>query len=259
MRTAKPKPIFRGLTIAAVGDLRRENGSDQWTDPNITRWVTLREGRFVRLDPHAANLSTEVTHVICSEEEFRRRGLLGECSYCYRCLVVHMLFCEEGGRERDGGLLTGCIVKKALRRGRACQIVTLDWLEDCMSASQGKGKRLREEEYSFRRVLEKERQREKRRLEGIKGEEKGVKGVNTSRSLLVVCFAVLGVGWSVADWFRSLPSLSRPYVFSVRGGDDSEGGRSGGEIRSLGEWDFRLLFWVGYPSQVTPFRAFPGN
>ena len=99
-------------------------------------------------------------------------------------------------RERSGGRFAdidiGCIVKRALKRGRACQIVTLDWLEDCMSTGK-KGKRLGEEQYSFRRVLEKERLRERRRLEGIKGEEKGVKGVNTSRSLLVVCGSWCGM------------------------------------------------------------------
>lgn len=49
MRTRKEKPIFRGLTIAAAGDLA-EGGrrSSQWTDTNITRWVELREGKFVR-------------------------------------------------------------------------------------------------------------------------------------------------------------------------------------------------------------------
>ncbi|KAH6841105.1 hypothetical protein B0I37DRAFT_357920 [Chaetomium sp. MPI-CAGE-AT-0009] len=45
MRTRKEKPIFRGLTIAAVGNL---GGSAQWTDANLARWVGLREGRFVR-------------------------------------------------------------------------------------------------------------------------------------------------------------------------------------------------------------------
>lgn len=77
-----------------------------------------------------------------------------------------------------------------------------------MSAGRGKGKRLREEQYSFRRVLEEERRREKRRLEGVKGEEKGVKGVNTSRSfLLLVCCSGCGME---CGWLTGL-DLYRPY------------------------------------------------
>jgi hypothetical protein len=60
-------------------------------------------------------------------------------------------------------------------------------------ATGGKGKRLGEEQYSYRRVLESERRRERRLLEGIKGEEKRVKGVNTSRCLLVVCCSCCGM------------------------------------------------------------------
>ncbi|KAH6627648.1 hypothetical protein F5144DRAFT_514315 [Chaetomium tenue] len=90
MRTRKEKPIFRGLTIAAVGSL---GGSAQWSDANITRWVGLREGRFVRdgvgVDVAAGGSvgadvgegvhgdgGGEVTHVVCTGEEFRRAGRL---------------------------------------------------------------------------------------------------------------------------------------------------------------------------------------
>lgn len=62
------KPIFRGLTIAVVGDL---GGNPSWTDTNITRWVELRKGRFVR------EMSDDVTHVLCSKEEFKRMGPMG--------------------------------------------------------------------------------------------------------------------------------------------------------------------------------------
>ena len=97
MRTRKEKPIFRGLTIAAVGNL---GGSAQWSDANITRWVGLREGRFVR-DGAGMRLGlglglsisagvnigdgevggrgreVEVTHVVCTGEEFKRGGKVG--------------------------------------------------------------------------------------------------------------------------------------------------------------------------------------
>ncbi|KAL2155869.1 hypothetical protein VTH82DRAFT_611 [Thermothelomyces myriococcoides] len=132
MPPAKVKPIFRGLTIAAAGDL---GGSAQWTDTNIARWVSLREGRFVR------EMSDEVTHVVCSSEEFRKgKGL----------------------------------IKMALKSPKTCQIVSLDWLEDSMF----KGRRLDEEPYSHSRALRRERERERRRLMVIKGLEKAVKEVN---------------------------------------------------------------------------------
>ena len=106
MRTRKEKPIFRGLTIAAHGPL---GGSEQWTDTNITRWVTLREGRFVRIGGEAAGgaaekgkgkgngegkengngkgdgkgggegvLGEEVTHVVCSKQVFWGGGRVGK-------------------------------------------------------------------------------------------------------------------------------------------------------------------------------------
>lgn len=73
MRTRKEKPIFRNLTITVAGSLINPNGdgSTQWTDVNIDRWVSLRDGRFVRA------MSDDVTHVVCTAEEFERRGLVG--------------------------------------------------------------------------------------------------------------------------------------------------------------------------------------
>lgn len=194
MRTRKEKPIFRGQTIGAVGDLTRANGSNQWTDTNITRWVTLREGRFIRLDGHAASLREEVTHVVCSKKEFERRGSL-------RKYLLAFTPCSRGL------LIRAYVVKAALKRGKKCQIVTLDWLEDSMN----KRKRLCEDPYSHRKALERERRKEKLRLEVIKGEEKGVKEVNTSMSLPSVLFWLWGGVWLIL--FRSLPFVSRPYFF----------------------------------------------
>ncbi|KAH6624492.1 hypothetical protein B0J18DRAFT_478954 [Chaetomium sp. MPI-SDFR-AT-0129] len=137
MRTRKEKPIFRNLTITVAGSLIDPNGdgSTQWTDINIDRWVTLRDGRFTRA------MTDDVTHVVCTAEEFERRGL---------------------------------VVKEALKRPKTCQIVTLDWLEDSMH----KRKRLDEEPYSHLRALRRARERERKRLMVVKGLEKAVKQVN---------------------------------------------------------------------------------
>lgn len=119
MRARKEKPIFRGLTIAAVGSL---GGSAQWSDANIARWVGLREGRFVREGAGVAlgvsagvgvriggegvgiagegggiggevvvggGGEVEVTHVVCTGEEFKRGGRLG----MYFCVFLFGLVC----------------------------------------------------------------------------------------------------------------------------------------------------------------------
>jgi hypothetical protein len=70
MRNRKVKPIFRGLTIAVAGDL----GGGQWSDANISHWVELREGKFVR------EMSEDVTHLVCNGDEFRRMGGMGTFS-----------------------------------------------------------------------------------------------------------------------------------------------------------------------------------
>ncbi len=111
MRTRKEKPIFRGLTIAAHGPL---GGSEQWTDTNITRWVTLREGRFARIgavdssggisgvekgkgkgdkkDNGEGVLGEEVTHVVCSKEVFWKGGRVGKFSFPLLASCIMMLW-----------------------------------------------------------------------------------------------------------------------------------------------------------------------
>ncbi len=67
-------------------------------------------------------------------------------------------------------------VKAALKRGKTCEIVTLDWLEDSMLGRR----RLPEEKYSHRRALKRKRERERRQEMLVKGLEKAVKEVNPS-------------------------------------------------------------------------------
>lgn len=84
MRSRKEKPIFRGLTIAVAGDL-----GGQWTDINIARWVELREGRFTRA------MDESVTHLVCSNEEFRRKSSMGEFFLVLSLflLIMHRVGC----------------------------------------------------------------------------------------------------------------------------------------------------------------------
>ncbi|KAK3313814.1 hypothetical protein B0H66DRAFT_362840 [Apodospora peruviana] len=89
-----PKPIFRDLVIAVSGFL----GGEPWTDVNIARWVSLRQGTF------SQQMNASVTHLVCSEAEVK------------------------SGSPR---------VQEALRRGcKSCKVVTRDWLEDSMHADR---------------------------------------------------------------------------------------------------------------------------
>lgn len=64
------KPIFRDLIIAIAGDL-----GGQWTDANIQRWVTMRAGKFNQ------DMDGSVTHLVCSPEEFKKKGSRGMSVY----------------------------------------------------------------------------------------------------------------------------------------------------------------------------------
>lgn len=60
------KPIFKDLVIAIAGSL-----DGQWTEANIARWVSQRDGSF------AAQMDVNVTHLVCSEEAYKARGPRG--------------------------------------------------------------------------------------------------------------------------------------------------------------------------------------
>ncbi|KAK1832308.1 hypothetical protein QBC39DRAFT_281480, partial [Podospora conica] len=86
------KPIFKDLVIAIAGPLE-----GQWTDLNVSRWVSQRAGRF------AAQMSAAVTHLVCSDEAFKARG--------------------------PRGISTDASTSK-------CFLVTKDWLEDSINAKK---------------------------------------------------------------------------------------------------------------------------
>ncbi|KAK4138213.1 hypothetical protein BT67DRAFT_475401 [Trichocladium antarcticum] len=136
----REKPIFRGFAIALAGDFG-DLGGGQWTDANIARWIGLRGGMFAGRAPLPTRT---VTHLVCTAEAFR------------------------AGTGREG------TVRDVLQRGSSTQIVELDWLEDSLHQQ----KRLDEAPYSHLRALTVEREREKRRLRNLKGQEQAVRTVN---------------------------------------------------------------------------------
>ncbi|KAK4106743.1 hypothetical protein N658DRAFT_520225 [Parathielavia hyrcaniae] len=141
--TRKETSLFLGLTIARAGDLKAKKGRrQQWSDANVAQWVALRGGKYVgeKLDGGG-----DVTHLVCSRGEFRRRGGFNH------------------GHDPATPKLS-----------KTCQIVSPDWLEDSML----KKKRQPEHDFSHVEQLKRERNREQKALMAIKGLEKAEKEVD---------------------------------------------------------------------------------
>ncbi|KAK1769225.1 hypothetical protein QBC33DRAFT_347514 [Phialemonium atrogriseum] len=126
------KPIFRDLVVSMACQL-----GGQWTDTNISRWVNQRSGVFI------TEMNNSVTHLICSPEEFKKRGPR---------------------------------VKQALKRGAACHIVSVDWLEDSIN----KKRRLKEKPYLLTTALKQERAKIRREVKEAKGLEQAERFVNSN-------------------------------------------------------------------------------
>ena len=60
------RAIFKNLVLAAAGPL-----PGQFTDENLIKWTELRKGTF------SCELDERVTHLLCTEELLRERGLRG--------------------------------------------------------------------------------------------------------------------------------------------------------------------------------------
>ncbi|KAM7199062.1 hypothetical protein V8F20_005880, partial [Naviculisporaceae sp. PSN 640] len=131
---ANPKPIFNGLVIAYTSF----TGND-WNEANVSRWVTFRKGRL------SAEFDASVTHLVCSEEDVKKKHPKA--------------------------------VREAQRRGvRNCKLVTQDWLEDSMHAHR----RLPEEQFSPLKAILKAKKEAARLKQVLKGIEQGEKTVNTN-------------------------------------------------------------------------------
>lgn len=70
-------------------------------------------------------------------------------------------------------------MKQALKRGRACHIVTVDWLEDSIN----KKRRLKEKPYLLSSAFKQERAKIRREEKEVKGLEQAERFVNPSKPL----------------------------------------------------------------------------
>ncbi|KAI4124023.1 MAG: hypothetical protein LQ338_005012 [Usnochroma carphineum] len=96
-----------GLTIAATGDFgpcRSHDTLKRWVERNGGQWVT--------------KMSEQVTHLICTKEDYRSKAPMGDWNPPKRVLTVIYI-------------LTSLSVKQALRL-KLFTIVTYDWLEDSL-------------------------------------------------------------------------------------------------------------------------------
>ncbi|KAK4465728.1 hypothetical protein QBC42DRAFT_168391, partial [Cladorrhinum samala] len=133
--TKREKSLFSHFTILVMGNLPSD-----WNEASINRWITLRGGTYIRESREVDWRA--VTHLVCDEKEFDRRGLK---------------------------------VKEALKIARI-NIVAIEWLEFSMINK----KVLPIREYSFREKLKKEREEERRVKEVAKGNELAGRAVNTN-------------------------------------------------------------------------------
>ncbi|KAK3391770.1 hypothetical protein B0T20DRAFT_64743 [Sordaria brevicollis] len=131
--TGRCKPIFRGLNIAISGTFE-----GQWTDANISKWVNLRAAKF------SSQMSEDVTHLVCTKEEFEKKGL----------------------KVKEA-------LKRAYKKEKKCHLVTLDWLEDSLFANR----RLPEDEFSHvasLKALQAKARLEKKIARGVEEEKRSV-------------------------------------------------------------------------------------
>ncbi|KAK4174002.1 hypothetical protein QBC36DRAFT_358500 [Triangularia setosa] len=138
--TFKEKAMFAKFTIAASGSFHNSPRT-RWNDTNLTRWITLRGGRYHK----SPTITREVTHFVTDEHELQSRSPN----------AVEAL------------------------RNKHIQIVPLEWLEFSMInkkvlpiVSGG--------EYDFRDKLRKEAEKEKRLKKEAVGMLLGGRAVNTS-------------------------------------------------------------------------------
>ncbi|ATY63413.1 brct domain containing [Cordyceps militaris] len=129
-----PRQIFKNRVLATAGP-----PPQSITLENLRAWIPMRKGRF------AERFDDEVTHLLCTYEQFKKRVPL---------------------------------VKQVLKDHKRVHIVHYDWLE----FSTVFNKRLPEREYSMRSILAEERaeQRERNRKENGRLEAAGVLKTNIS-------------------------------------------------------------------------------
>ncbi|KAK0723083.1 hypothetical protein B0T26DRAFT_674697 [Lasiosphaeria miniovina] len=108
MREAKLKPIFRGLTVAMAGEL-----GGQWTENNIARWVRLRDGAF------SYQIDASVTHLLCSADEFKKRGARVKAALKKRLLPEAKFSLQSPKRERERARRAARIAKGRAMAERA--------------------------------------------------------------------------------------------------------------------------------------------
>ncbi|KAM3433534.1 hypothetical protein NHJ13734_006416 [Beauveria thailandica] len=125
-----PRQIFKNRVLATAGPLPPSVTLD-----NLRTWIPLRKGRF------AEAFDNEVTHLLCTHEQFKKRVPL---------------------------------VRQVLKDYKRVHIVHYDWLEFSAVAN----KRLPEREYSMRNILAKERAEKSERNRQENGRREGERGVN---------------------------------------------------------------------------------
>jgi hypothetical protein len=153
------RPIFEGVVVSITGELE-----GQWTEANISRWLTQRRGRLVQA------MDETVTHLVCTEDEFRKKGPKGKSRFLDPRYLPWLL--------NDNLSSSSDLVRRAIKLGRkACHIITKDWLEDSITRKR----KLPERDYSLYAISQEERSKEKQEAGTAKAVGLEDKFVNTSK------------------------------------------------------------------------------
>lgn len=150
------RQIFKNKVIAAAGPLE-----GQLTVENLQRWTKLCKGVFVD------QFSDEVTHLLCTEKQFKKKNPIGETSLCLSFESLRLNF-----------LLVKAALKRRKTKGhKMFHIVHADWFEFCTTTN----KKEPEEDFSMLVSVAQENaaRREAARIE--QGKRNGERFVNTSR------------------------------------------------------------------------------
>lgn len=178
-QSAIGKQALKKFTIAISGNFGEQRSVEQ-----MKRWIHANGGTF------AADISPEVTHLVCSKEHFKKGVAMG-MAYC---------ICMEGV------LIQFSLLVRKARKIRAIKIISWDWLEDTLM----KGRPVQEFEYLMGPLVkcatETKEKKKAVRKENIK------KGSKSSRIVVYLAGTIPDLITS-GEVRERMPGIQRGHVF----------------------------------------------
>ena len=138
------KSPFKNFTIAVTGDFGEQRGIEK-----MRQWIQFAGGIFVH------EMSSKVTHLVCSKDNFKKRVNLGmsdqvssiQCFIFAGCFSFVYIF-TSSARENHPVAEDDCtstnrhlFAVQQAQRLRTVKIVSFDWLEDSLMKRMPKNER----------------------------------------------------------------------------------------------------------------------